>query len=367
MLAAGLSSGMACRAPHPPSAPTTADAARTPETPAFLATPHAFWEEPDILPVAPVFVADGERPHLRVRVLAGTPMRFGTQTRTSCGHDLRILERDADTAKLQAFTGGFEFHANVALSDLSGAVVLGPTLLYRENGEAFIRLYAGLEVEVVGVVDDTWSRVRLKTRPETDGLLRHDRLGHIYTYNPDDSAQLGDQTWLDANVSFDLASLDGTVRVAALQARSVQVLGRDGGVVEVIAPLDLLQGPFDAGAAEVHGFVTELPELESPPVGTSGWGGGGKLPTEPTGVAESAGLHAEPTHPIPFARADHENVSVQLVDRGEVWSRVEVATVWGPVNGFIRTDNLRPPSGPKTFLTRDMGGRCEQPAASPAG
>lgn len=289
-------------------------------------------------------------------------MVIGTRVVTSCGHDLPVLRTEGDTATMQAFTGGFEFHPKVSVAALGAEVVLGSTLLYDDDGRAFIRLSAGLVVEAVERLDDTFSRVRLRTRPDLGGVLRHDRLGRIYVPEGDEAAELGEMTWLDPDAAFDVMGPDGAVRVADVQDRLVWVIGREGGLAEVIAPLEVQRGPSDAGSAEVHGFVAELPEATSPPVGISGWGGGGRQPQHPTSIADGTWMHTEPSEDTQFAEADHEHVSAELVERGAVWSRIEARTVWGPIEGFVRTEDLRPARSAGSYLSRDMAGTCEQPA-----
>ena len=349
--------------------PTTAPATTVPDAPAnpndevvFEAQPHAFWTEPDIAAMPTSFVVDDGKDSPRGRVPPDTRMVIGTYVVISCGRDLPIVKREGDSVTMQAFTGGFEFHPTVSVADLGAQIVLGPTLLHDDDGQAFIRLSTGVVVEIVEKLDDTFSRVRLRTRPDLEAVLRHDRLGRIYQPPGDDDVEVGEETWLDPDVPFDVMSPDGPVRAAGVQQRLVWVIGRGDGMTEVVAPLEVQRNPGDAGSAEVHGFVAELPVADSPPVGISGWGGGGRLPEHPISVALDAWMHTEPSEGTRFARADHEHVSAELVERGDEWSRIEARTVWGPIEGFVRTGDLRPPRKAGSYLSRDMVGSCEEPA-----
>ncbi len=263
------------------------------------------------------------------------------------------------TTYIRRATGGFAFQIQLASAELGPHSTRGPTLLHDMNGVAFAFLSPGVVVEIDERLDDTWSVVHLSTRPDVTGVLRHARLGPIFRVD-DDALTLsvgGEESFLDRAIPFDVLGQDGSVR-AKIQANSATVLARGEEGVEIVAWLDLRRGPFDVGAALVHGVAPALPEVEEPPMGISGWAGGGRRREPIVFVAKGARLHSERSTNAHIAFAYHDNVSASLVERGAEWSHVEANTVWGPVRGYVRTESLRPPPTSRSFLSFDMAGSC---------
>lgn len=326
----------------------------------FEARAHPFWSEPTLDPVPTRYEA-GQGAALHARLPAGATFELAGQTKTSCGHDLEVQRLDGRRVVFRAWTGGFEFAPEATRGGLSQHVVLAPTLLRDDEGEAFALLSAGTEVAPIERVDARWSRVGLLARPNVVGVVRDDRIGGVY--RPTDAhsafAAPGEQIELDRREPFDLLDRDGAIRAPAVTANAATLIDEGEDQIEVAVWIDLELGPWDAGSALVHGFVRELPRIDGMGLGISGWGGGGGGTRGPqTDIVEGAWLHTEPATSTRVARAYHDNVSAALLERGADWSRVAVDTVWGPVEGFVQTRDLRPSPASRTFLSRDMAGDC---------
>lgn len=341
--------------------PSSTALEREPAPSGFKAEEHPVWREPPLVAVPTSFaveedaVATNYHAHLRPDspfVLASTP-------KVSCGEHVALVGREDGRVTFQEFTGGFRFRPSVEIGVLADDLVVASSLLYDESGQAFAFLGPGVQLEHIEPVDDTWARVRVVSKPELVGTIRRARVGPIYDRAQGiPSVEGGMSAALDETRSFDLYDAEGTVRVPGIKAGYAVVLGETQGRVEVIVEADFARNPLETAHVHLHGFVDALPESED--LSTQLWSGTSPAPA-PFRVVPGTWLHTAPDPSTRVAPVASESADVRVVERTDVWTQVEVDTLWGAVRGFVPSDAVEPWPDTPQRIERGRLGLCVQP------